>query len=176
MLDLKTKALPNTVTVAGKAFLINTDFRVWLQFEKDVTTKKQFDAKYIFKDEYPEFVPIPELIKFARPPRLLPRAIGPGTDEIALDFEIDSDLIYAAFLETYNIDLLQADLHWHVFLALLNGISEETKLAKVMSYRLYQKPRPKHDPYEELKRAWRIEPPETDEQKQEREAFDALFI
>lgn len=53
-----------------------------------------------------------------------------------LDFNYDAGLIYAAFKEQYNIDLIDIDfLHWWKFKALLLGLNENTKLSKVMYYR-----------------------------------------
>lgn len=167
MLDLTTKALPNTVTVAGKAFLINTDFRIWLRFEREIKLMPFIDTSYIFPEDKPQYVSIPELLEFARPKSELPRKMRNQSDEIALDFDIDSDLIFAAFMECYGIDLTEADMHWHKFLALVKGISDSCRLGKIMSYRVYEKQTDKSDPYEELQRAWRINPPYTFEEMQE---------
>lgn len=57
-------------------------------------------------------------------------------DKPILDFDYDVGLIYAAFMEQYNIDLIDIDfLHWWKFKALLLGLNENTKLSKVMYYR-----------------------------------------
>lgn len=47
----------------------------------------------------------------------------------------DDALIYAAFLQQYGIDLADGELHWHKFRALLDGLTEDTQLVKVMRYR-----------------------------------------
>ena len=39
MIDLTRKGLPDHVIVAGKSFLLNTDFREWLKFSKEITKK-----------------------------------------------------------------------------------------------------------------------------------------
>lgn len=52
------------------------------------------------------------------------------------DFNYDADLIYAAFLTQYNIDLNSIEyMHWWKFRALLKGLSEESKFSKVLFYR-----------------------------------------
>jgi len=52
------------------------------------------------------------------------------------DFNYDADLIYAAFLTQYNIDLNSIEyMHWWKFKALLRGLSEESKFSKVLFYR-----------------------------------------
>ena len=40
------------------------------------------------------------------------------------DFEQDANLIYAAFLEVYHIDLQQTPLHWWTFMALLSALPD----------------------------------------------------
>lgn len=175
MIDLTKKALPNTITVDGKAYSICTDFRVWLRFMNDLEEHKGlFDVSYIFKNEMPPKATIRELMQFASPPRELPRVLE-HDDEILLDFRIDADLIYSAFMGQYGIDLLEVDLHWHKFLALLSGITEGCKLAEVMGYRAYKKNNSKIDPYEKLKKAWRIEKQSQDE-TEGAEEFESLFI
>jgi hypothetical protein len=52
------------------------------------------------------------------------------------DFNYDADLIYAAFLTQYNIDLNSIEyMHWWKFRALLRGLSEESRFSKVLFYR-----------------------------------------
>ncbi|MGL5898375.1 MAG: Gp15 family bacteriophage protein [Lactobacillaceae bacterium] len=57
----------------------------------------------------------------------------------AFDYEQDSDLIYSAVLQQYNIDLtkpnVQRSLSWSQFNALINGLTDETFFRKVTMYR-----------------------------------------
>lgn len=57
----------------------------------------------------------------------------------AFDYEQDSDLIYSAVLQQYNIDLTQPEvqqsLSWSKFNALINGLTDETFFRKVTMYR-----------------------------------------
>ena len=126
MMDLTRKALPNTVMVGGRAYSIYTDFRLWMRFEIAVSKLKRgetIDIAYLFKNEHPAFCDLRELFKFSRPESPLPRPIS-HSNVIALDYELDADLIYAAFLGQYGIDLVDVtELHWHKFLALLNGFA-----------------------------------------------------
>lgn len=175
MIDLTKKALPNTITVDGKAYSIYTDYRLWLRFMIDVEDKKSdFDVSYLFKNEMPERVGISTLMKFASPKNELPRPVEHSND-VLLDFKLDSDLIYSAFMGQYGIDLVDIEhLHWHKFLALLSGVTEGTKLYDVMGYRAYDKNQ-KGNPYEKMKKAWKIEKQLADNQE-EAEAFEKLFI
>lgn len=53
----------------------------------------------------------------------------------AYDFEQDAPDIYAAFMQTYGIDLNDTALHWWKFRALLNALPETCKIVKIMGYR-----------------------------------------
>lgn len=178
MMDLTKKALPNTVMVGGRAYSIYTDFRLWMRFEIAVSKLKRgktMDISYLFKNDMPVYCDLTELFTFSRPASPLPRPIS-HSSVIALDYELDSDLIYAAFLGQYGIDLCDIkELHWHKFLALLSGLNESTKLREVMGYRCYEKSDDKKDPYEELRRAWEIEPPMSEEEQAELDDFNKMF-
>ena len=65
MIDL-TIALPDTITVDGKAYLIKTDFREWLKFAKIVENEKATlaDLLYLFVDEFPQTDFTQELVDF----------------------------------------------------------------------------------------------------------------
>ena len=177
-MDLTSRALPDTVTVGGRAFHVHTDYRVWMRFEIErmkMREGKGLNVGYLFVDEKPKRCDIRDLLKFAHPVDVLPRSIGHSSGAIALDYEIDSDLIYSAILGQYGIDLIDVEhLHWHKFLALIKGLNNSTKLREIMGYRCYVKQRSKTDPYEELKYAWSIERT-TEEEQEETEKFNSYF-
>lgn len=178
MIDLTTKSLPNTVSVGGKDFSINTDFRLWMRFEIEITKLSKgdyIDVSYLFVDEHPPYISIPELFQFSRPKSELPRPIS-HSNIIAYDYELDSDLIFAAFWGQYGINLKTIeDLHWHEFLALFKGLNESTRMREVMQYRCYEKSSNKdRDIYDELKRVWEIRR-ETPQEQAEREKFSSYF-
>ena len=178
MMDLTKRALPNTVMVGGRAYSIYTDYRVWMRFEIAVRKMRHgdtIDISYLFKNDMSAYCDLTELFTFSRPVSPLPRPIS-HSNVIVLDYELDSDLIYAAFLGQYGIDLCDVkELHWHKFLALLNGLNDSTKLREVMGYRCYEKSDDKKDPYEELRCAWEIEPPMSEEEQAKLEEFSNLF-
>ncbi len=179
MIDLTLKGLPNVVWINGSPFSIYTDYRLWMRFEIEVGKLKRgqvMDISYLFKNEMPERCNITDMLSFSRPHNPLPRSIGSGSDVIAMDYELDGDLIYSAFLGQYGIDLVEVEeLHWHKFLALLNGLNEGTKLREVMGYRCYEKSTGKgKDIYEELRRAWEIEKI-TEENQEEIDKFNSYF-
>lgn len=177
MIDLKKKGLPNTLEVNGRPYSIYTDFRTWLQVAEDLQKLRPgqyIDLAYIFKNKHPQVININDVIKFLNPPQELPRTTGSG-DCIAIDYTIDADLIWAAILSQYRIDLCEVeDLHWWKFLAMLRGLNEGNKLREVMGFRCYEKSKDKTDPYEKLRTAWEII--KIDEATQEEiDRFSAVF-
>lgn len=180
MIDLTQKTLPNVIEIDGKVFSIYTDFRVWMKFEISLTkltsTEDTIEIGYLFKNDRPIYCNVNELLTFSRPKNVLPRQIGKQSDAIVLDFEIDSDLIYSAFLGQYGIDLIDIEyMHWHKFLALLHGLNDQTLLRQVMGYRVYEKNTEKGgDPYQKLRDMWEIERI-TPEEQAELDEINALF-
>lgn len=53
----------------------------------------------------------------------------------AYDFEVDSDLIFTAFMSQYNINLNRENLHWWEFMALFNSLNDDNEIVKIMNYR-----------------------------------------
>jgi len=67
--------------------------------------------------------------------------------EKVMDLKSDFEYIYSSFYKDYNIDLLeQVDkLSWIKFIALLNGLSKDTKLSEVIKIRTMEIPKPTKD-------------------------------
>ena len=178
--------LPDHVSASGKLFLIHTDFRKWLGFS-EVCRQKEFflrELDFIYADEVPpeglKKEAFEELLKFYSPEAEIPRQSG--KKEKVLDYTIDSQLIYCAFLEQYGIDLTATDenghykeLHWHKFLALLSGL-HNTKLNEVMSWRCWDGDI-KTDygkQMAQLRAAWELPPENQEEIDRDLEAFNNL--
>lgn len=180
MLNLVDRnSLPNTVSIGGREFAVFTDFRVWMKFEISLTKMGVGDlipVDYLFPGEKPTYCRIEDLLVFSRPENILPRPVFGGSDIIVIDYELDADLIYSAFLGQYNIDLVDVEeLHWHKFLALLAGVNDNTRLREVMGYRCYEKSTEKEEVWRsKLRRAWEIERL-SPEEKEELDKFNSLF-
>lgn len=59
------------------------------------------------------------------------------------DFEYDAEYIFASFMLDYGIDLVESQgaLNWKKFIALFQGLSEQTKIREVMRIRGMEVPR-----------------------------------
>ena len=62
--------------------------------------------------------------------------------EQSLDFWLDKEYIYSSFQKDYGIDLIkqQGKLSWKEFIALFQGLSENTKIREVMRLRTMEVP------------------------------------
>lgn len=173
MIDLKKTGLPESVEVEGGLYYIQTSFKYWLRFlglleDKD-TPPEDFD--FMYKDKKPNnrLGGLFALMQFCNPPQILPRVQKSEAAEKVIDYTIDADYIYAAFLEQYGINLVTSKMHWYKFQALFRGL-HDTKLNEIIGYRLYENTGGKRDSYtrhmEELRRAWEL-PLEADEEDED---------
>ena len=168
MLDLKCRGLPNAIEVYGQVFLLNTDFRPWLQYPGMLR-----DWQELFIDRTPPLLTrevIEQLDCFYMPPAELPR--GSSTGAPLVDWDLDADLIYAAFMQAYGIDLIETDMHWHKFLALFSALPEETLMVKIMSYRAYTG---QDKDMLELRDKWALPERLSGEERQAVDEFNELF-
>ncbi len=179
MIDLTQKDLPKAIEVNGKSVLLNTDFRLWLEFFKtnkviygdliinlkDLTLddKEELDIKleeFLYnKNEYPQY--------------------ESGSSEKIIDYYLDGEYIYSAFMTQYHIDLLETDMHWHKFKALVDDL-EVGIISHAKRARAYQKPSKKateHDYWCKEKRAWQIREniKLTEEEKAKIKEFEDYF-
>lgn len=186
MIDL-TKGLPNAILSAdGSPILLNTDYRVWIRFYADLESKKkELDISYLFKSNSPPIIDsdiYTQLLQFLYNPSVTP--ISNGSSSIkTLDYILDGEYIYSALYQTYGIDIIDMDMHWHKFLALCNNInSDKTLWGYAKQMRAYQKPK-KNDTFEkqceQAKKSWTFPIVETEEEKEFRKKknneFDNYF-
>ncbi|MCU7380854.1 bacteriophage Gp15 family protein [Clostridiales Family XIII bacterium ASD5510] len=175
MISLKTKGLPNAIEVNGQLFFIKTDFRVWITFHERMRQYMQGDTdgyKELFDGPAPwasEAV-IKVLCAFYDTPCELPRTTKSGGRVI--DFDLDADRIFAAFLQAYGIDLTTEDLHWHKFSALLAALPDDTLMCKVIGWRSYDG---KEKDILKLKQAWALPLTISEEEREAMEEFNSLF-
>lgn len=169
MLDLKKSKLPQAIKVGGVYYPIHTDFKYFLSFCEILKEKNTdytvYDFMYINKKPINRAAGFAQLCNFMSPQEELPRNKEKESEEIVLDYAIDSAYIYAAFMEQYKIDLIDVKLHWHKFVALMRGL-HDTELNRIISARLW-KPSGKNGEYEKYQQkmyeAWKLPQPEDSE-------------
>ena len=182
MIELKKAGLPESVEVDGSLYAIHTSFKYFLRFIELLATKdaKPQDFDFMYKRQKPQDREsgLIALIQFCNPPQELPRTQGgEESGEKAVDYAIDADYIFAAFMERYGIDLVENEMHWYKFQALFKGL-HDTKLNEIIGYRLWENTSGKRDAYtrqmEKMRAAWEL-PPENGEEDEDLKAFEALL-
>lgn len=143
MIDLRYNDLPSYIECDGSFYALNTDFRVWIDFELYLRHKQLWTG--IFADEVPQGEWAEAAIEFLESRNATPRDTGESSARI-LDYVLDGDYIVAAFQQAYGIDLTSIEyMHWHRFSALFKGLPDDTKMVQIMGYRGYK---PSKEPFE----------------------------
>lgn len=151
-MNMLVDGLPDSVEIGGESIRISTDFRTGILFEEAITDATLSDLEKIETTlhlYYPDSdVPIEhwkEAIEraawFYRGGRDKTRNTGGGeSSEPCFSYEHDADYVYAAFLQTYGIDLTARFLHWWQFNALFKSLPEDTQIMKIIGYRTMKIP------------------------------------
>lgn len=146
-----TERFPTAVEAGGRKCRIRWDFRTILycsqllkpyQKQKEIPQKTLLKILRCFYADVPWFTDehIEKWFWFfscgrETPSKKFPKKVAGINNNQPFDFEIDADLIYAAFLQQFHIDLQREKMHWWKFMILLENLSSETRLAKIMEYR-----------------------------------------
>ena len=143
--------------VEGKAYFLNTDFRVWIDFDEYVKNVKSLkDFKKFFVDEIPFADFTKPLVEFYTNENSTPN-YKKGDNEQLVDFIQDGEYIVASFMQDYGIDLTECEMHWHLFKALFLGLSDKTKIKEIMATRGWTDDKRKPEVVaRENKNAWRL--------------------
>ena len=147
--------LPYEVWIAGKMIPINTDYRTGILFEQCLDdigqsdNQKLFTVLELYYGEYAKALVYKGIETVTEAVNKILWFYRCGTDEKVSDdeeggnileeplysYEYDGVYIYAAFLETYNIDLTQKRLHWWQFRALFLALPDTVKFQKIVGIR-----------------------------------------
>lgn len=151
---------PDTITVNGVEYPVDTDFRAWVRFQGILLADDTNDAKAVKICKMMESMDLP-VTKEALESMLRFYAgastennTGSGGNVQAYDFEKDSEYIFSAFLDSYGIDLTTERLHWWRFKALFKSLPEDCQMCKIMMYRtidLKKVPKEQRKFYREMK-------------------------
>ena len=146
MLWLKREDLPESVDVNGTILPIFADFRTWVRVDsviQDNAIPEELKLPVIcdliginpfaFKGDQKDLWDAIMGFYFCdKKPR---ESYAKTNGRQGYRFEYDMDLIYAAFRQQYNIDLLDARLHWFEFKALFNALNDDTMIVRIIGYR-----------------------------------------
>lgn len=188
-MSILTEPLEKSVVVRDVRYPINTDFRVWMEFDNVVNSaeiKAESKTEILFRIcfDKAKCKVLPESRREALCALYdfyVQKKGGKsgGKEKRVFSFEEDAGYIYAAFLAQYNIDLLSVPyMHWYVFCALLNGLEENSRLMKIIALRSVNTAeiadKNRKQAYARLQKIYALGDKRSDEEK-EREAAEILM-
>ena len=185
--NILTSSLPQTVSVLGKEYDINTDFRTFIKICEIISNEQLSQEQKCVKVIYEAFghTTLPPSLKetLKALSKFQARCFDDDcnkererTDnyrkERIVDFYEDSGLIYAAFLTQYGINLKTIEyMHWWDFLELFYGLSGEHKILEAMKVRSCNlskiKNKQERARMRELKRVYRLKDLRTSQEREE---------
>lgn len=148
-------ALPDSVFIQGKRYKLNLDFRNVLRMMETL-------ARDDLMQEARDYLALKCIMR--RPPKatteallairpiLFPETRRQASKEKITDFVQDADLIRAAFLQCYGINLFRDRLHWMEFSSLLAGLPEGNRYSEVLGIRA--RPMPPATKWNAEERKW----------------------
>ena len=142
MNNILTDALPESVSVDGTDYPLNTDYRACLKiilaFEDPKLTNYERQA-VLLGNLYGDNPPPDAEKALLSANWFLNGGDGPSSDNTDGDrlysFSQDARFIFSAFRQTHGIDLQSAELHWWEFLALFMDLGAETTFCSLTGLR-----------------------------------------
>lgn len=198
-MNVLIEGLPKTVKVNGSPFLLNTNFYIGIIFTELMTDRNLTPYEKVIQSIKLWYKEIPptntnEEIKAAFDAIMWFYTMGEDEEEEKsggrrprikkttariLDYNFDQAYIVSAFQQQYGIDLTVENIHWWRFKMLFNGLTEKTKLVKIMQYRGMEidpkMPEKQRKFYNEMKLLYAIPDTRTEEEK-ERDFQEQLNI
>lgn len=153
--------LPDEITVDGKQYALDLDFRNVLR----MTEIMQRDDLLAEARNYLSLRCIMPKIpnNTAEAMKAINNLLFPTKDgkksedkgQKVTDYDQDADMIRAAFMQSYGINLWREKLHWFEFTALLANLPEGSRYTDVVNIRL--RPLPEPTRYNAKERQWLID-------------------
>lgn len=161
--------LPEHVVIDGIKIPINSDFRIWIRLDSILNAGEDVDPFYILSLCYPSLPNNPEqalsqMIWFASLGSELKEKSAPALPKSSggrgYSFDEDYGYIYAAFMQTYRIDLFTVSLHWWAFKSLLDALPDSTLFKKIVQIRTIEisskMPKAEQKYYQEMKKLYAL--------------------
>lgn len=147
--------LPWTITYKGRTYRLTPTHDCVLKMYKaiegiDESAQVEIALHYLIKGRHPVDRDLLEAIRDL----IFPNSGGSGKK--LFDFDQDAEYIYAAFMQTYGIDLTKDRLHWWAFCALLGSLPSNTRFSEIVGIRGMDIPKPTKYNAEERQRIIRL--------------------
>ena len=134
---------PEYAEVAGKRYKINTDYRVALRCFEVIEDDSICDEERALAVIYLLFgeVPTSNIEDFLRIAgdylRCGEKEETQVSSEKDMDFTADEKYIVASFMSDYQIDLSRTDMHFWLYIQLIQGFTEKSVMSRVREIRNY---------------------------------------
>lgn len=169
----RTSVLPRSIIINDKNYAIRTDFQTWIDVEsilndyhipseyKLFVMFRNLDLFYGNENIFNESMDatLKGILSFWRLNKAESTVGNKNSSDIAYDYEQDYDLICAAFMQQYGINLRNSRMHWFEYKSLFDGLTKETQFVKIVGYRtvdLNKIPKEQRKEYIELKNFYAI--------------------
>ncbi len=169
--------LPHSVTLKNQAFKINTDFRIFINFEQGMQGKNEKEVIYkTLKKFYPAFFVICQkgliweavdkflwFYRCGKSEEQIKKKQGKNSSSQIYSYKYDDLYIWGTFNQIHKVDLTTDKIHWWKFRAMWLTIPSDAIYSKIKGYRSY-----KGEDKEilELKEAYELPPTEKEIQDQ----------
>ena len=142
--------LPYYVYLKNEKYFINTDFRIFIEYEEKMQGKDKRRASIdCLSKFYPAFLEIIEkglleeavdkfiwFYKCDKPDITYKSKKAKKVSQI-FNYKYDDLYIWGAFKQCYNVDLTRDKIHWWKFRAMWLSLPSTTEFSKIKSYRAY---------------------------------------
>lgn len=133
------------IVLGDNEYRINNSHKVYIRAVKIMRSKDIFEEDKIevlvpllFKDEIPQGMGYEAIDAFFG---LFSDKDSKSSEKASFDMIEDARYIYAGFMQTYRIDLEAKDMPIEKFVALLQGLPSDTKLADIIRIRTMPVPK-----------------------------------
>lgn len=156
---------PETVTVSGIEYPIDTDFRIWIEFQQILLNDLQENEKTEKVLQIIDRIGLPQTKEALEAAvqfyvgASTEKSTGGGKNVQAFDFTQDSEYIFSAFYQFYRIDLAIEKMHWWRFKAFFKSLPDDCEMCKIMGYRtidLKKVPKEQKQFYREMKQRYAL--------------------
>ncbi len=133
---------PDSLTIDGRSYPVDTDFRAWMEFQKVMTARRTDEERAedlcALMDRMglpPGEAALEAMLAFYTAESKEKAVAGQKDKPACFDFEADSEFIFSEFLRAYGIDLTTAHMHWWKWKALFKSLPDDCQFCKIMQYR-----------------------------------------
>lgn len=143
--------LPHFVYLKNEKYFINTDYRIFIEFEEKMQGKntkqviydclsKFYPAFYIIQDNNLLNEAVDQFIWFykcGKEDRQTTKKDNKGSTKSIFSYLYDDQIIWGAYYSQFKVDLSTIKLHWWKYKAMWLSLDSECQFSKIRGYRAY---------------------------------------